>query len=110
MVDFNVVMQKEFKAGDEVYKKIAGLYEMNDDSIAEFYRSGDMLMVKRNGQIMEGLSYKGNNSFAGGGSGSNTRRVTFELKEGGDIKVKFEYYNAFAKKESTTEGIKTLKY
>jgi protocatechuate 3,4-dioxygenase beta subunit len=110
MVAFNVVMQKEFKPGVEVYKKISGIYEMKDDSLVEFYKDGDMLMVKRNGQIIEGVSYKGNNTFMGGGEGINQEKVIFEIMESGTVKVKIEYYNAFSKQDVKMEGTKTFKY
>ena len=66
MVEFDVVMQKEFKPAPEAYRKISGIYQMNDQSMVEFYKDGDMLFVKRNGQIIEGLRYSGNNTFSGG--------------------------------------------
>ena len=105
MVEFNVVMQKEFKPGQEVYKKLSGIYEMNDKSLVEFYREEDMLFVKRNGQIIEGLSYKGNNTFATTGLS-----VVFELQKEGPVKVKIEDYSAFNDKKDVYEGVKTFKY
>ncbi|MEP7371929.1 MAG: hypothetical protein ABI675_00985 [Chitinophagaceae bacterium] len=107
MVEFNVVMQKEFKPGPEVYKKLSGIYEMNDDTLMEFYKDGDLLFVKRNGQIIEGLIYKGNNTF---GSGTKDLKVVFELQEGGKVKVKINYFNAFSNKDVNVEGVKTFKY
>ena len=107
MVEFNVVMQKEFKPGPEVYKKLSGIYEMNDKALMEFYQDGDMLFVKRNGQIIEGLFYKGNNTF---GSGTRDMKVVFELKEGGSVKVKINYYNEFSDKEVNGVGVKAFKY
>jgi protocatechuate 3,4-dioxygenase beta subunit len=110
MVQFDVVMQKEFKPAPEVYKKLSGIYEMNDDSLIEFYKDGDMLMVKRNGQIVEGLSYTGTNTFVGGAKGTSTTRAVFELQEGGAVKVKIDHYNAYSKKEGKTEGVKAFRY
>jgi protocatechuate 3,4-dioxygenase beta subunit len=110
MVEFNVVMQKEFKPGAEVYKKLSGIYEMNDRSLMEFYKDGDMLFVKRNGQIVEGLRYAGNNTFKGGASGSDNLKVVFELKEGGAVEVKIDYYDAFDNKRNGYEGVKAFKY
>jgi len=107
MVEFTVVMQKEFKPGPEVYKKLSGIYEMNDKALMEFYKDGDMLFVKRNGQIIEGLYYKGNNTF---GSGTKDLKVVFELLEGGSVKVKMDYYNEFSNKQVNAEGVKTFKY
>jgi protocatechuate 3,4-dioxygenase beta subunit len=110
MVEFNVVMQKEFKPTAEVYKKITGIYEMNDNSLVEFYKDGDMLMVKSNGQIIEGVTYKGNNTFVGGGEGTNQEKVMFEITGNGTVKVKIEYYNAFSRRDIKVEGVKTFKY
>ena len=110
MVTFDVVMQKEFKPSAEVYNKVSGIYEMNNESLIEFYKAGDMLMIKRNGQIVEGLSYKGNNTFIGGSGGSNTRKAVFDLQEGGTVKVKIDYHNAYSSKDITMEGVKTFKY
>ncbi|MBC7861774.1 MAG: hypothetical protein IAF38_02295, partial [Bacteroidia bacterium] len=110
MVEFNVVMQKEFKPGIEVYKKISGIYEMSDNSLIEFYKDGDMLFMKRNGQIVEGLRYSGNNTFDGGADGSNTRKAVFQLLEGGAVSVKLESHNSFRGDESKMEGVKTFKY
>jgi hypothetical protein len=107
MVEFNVVMQKEFKPGPEVYKKLSGIYEMNDKSLMEFYKDGDMLFVKRNGQIIEGLFYKGNNTFS---SGTNGLTVVFELREGGSVKAKIDYYDDFSNKAVSMEGVKAFKY
>lgn len=110
MVEFDVVMQKEFKPGMEVYKKISGIYEMSDNSLVEFYKDGDMLFMKRNGQIVEGLRYSGNNTFDGGANGSNTRKAVFQLQEGGRVVVKLESHNSFGGDDSKMEGIKTFKY
>ncbi len=50
--------------------------------MAEFTREDDLLILKLNGQIMEGLAYKGNNSFEGG-IGFN--KVKFELIANGEV-------------------------
>jgi len=105
MVEFNVVMQKEFKPAPEVYKKLSGIYQMNDKSLVEFYKEGDMLFVKRNGQIIEGLPYKGNNTF-----GTNDVEAVFELQKEGAVKVKINEYDAFDDKKNVYEGVKTFKY
>lgn len=110
MVEFNVVMQKEFKPGPEVYKKINGIYKMNDESLIEFYRDGDMLFVKRNGQIVEGLRYSGNNTFDGGAAGTDNVKAVFELQEGGAVKVKVVYHDSFDNKDIKLEGVKAFKY
>lgn len=110
VVDFDVVMQKEFKPSAEVYKKISGIYKMTNQSLMEFYKDGDMLFVKRNGQIVEGLRYSGNNTFEGGADGTNKLKAVFELQEGGAVKVKIDYYNGFNKEDSKIEGSKEFKY
>jgi catechol 1,2-dioxygenase len=82
-VRFDVVMSKEFPLDAEVYKKITGLYRM-DDRIIEFIKSDDLLLVKRNGQFFEALKYIGNNTFEGG---IGFPKVTFELLAGGGTKA-----------------------
>ena len=44
--------------------------------MAEFYKDGDQLFAKVNGQIMEAMDYNGNNSFEGG---LGQIKVQFEL-------------------------------
>ncbi len=110
MVDFDVVMEKEFKAGPEVYKKLSGIYEMNDKSLMEFYKDGDMLFVKKNGQIVEALRYIGNNTFEGGAGATNNLKAVFELQSGGSVKVKIDQHNAFSNRELKLEGVKAFKY
>lgn len=104
-IRFDVVMSKEFKPDDGVFNKLSGLYAMNDNSITEFYRQGDLLVMKWNGQIREELSYKGNNEFAGGFANS----AKFDLVEGGDVKVKVLFVTVL-KKEFVLNGVKAFKY
>jgi protocatechuate 3,4-dioxygenase beta subunit len=105
VIDFNVVMAKEFKPEDAVFKKISGLYSMNDNSMIEFYREGDLLTMKWNGQIREGFWYKGNNEFRGGIGNS----LTFQILANGEVRVKV-YFITVLKKEFNLEGIKKFKY
>jgi protocatechuate 3,4-dioxygenase beta subunit len=100
-VTFDVIMQKEFPLEDSVYKKIEGLYEMDSDSMIEFVKEGDLLYIKRNGQLMEGLKYIGENTFEGG---LGYLKVSFEMLDKGGCKaiVKFG--------DKTISGIKFLKY
>lgn len=106
VVRFDIILRDEYVLEAAAFKKITGLYQMNDKSMAEFYRQGDQLFVKINGQIMEAMDYKGNNSFEGG----LTRvKATFELKEGGQVTVKAGYMVGPEKYESV-EGEKLLKY
>ncbi len=105
LINFDVVMAKEFKPDDNVFSKLSGLYTMNDNSIIEFYRKGDLLLMKWNGQIREGLRYKGNNEFTGGYG----NKASFELFANGEIKAKV-YFITVLKKEFNLEGIKSFKY
>jgi catechol 1,2-dioxygenase len=106
-VNFDIVMAKEYKLEDNVYAKLTGIYKMTDQSLMEFYRGGDSLFWKWNGQILEGLSYRGNNEFVGG---VNNTIAKFDLQGNGDIKVGFYYYHLVTKKEYKLDGIKILKY
>jgi catechol 1,2-dioxygenase len=106
VVKFDVYLKEEYVLEAAAYKKISGLYEMSDKSMAEFYRVEDQLFMKINGQITEALDYKGNNSFGGG---LGVYKVNFELLAGGAVKVKIS--EAYVPgKETKTEGTKTLKY
>ncbi len=82
-VRFDVVMSKEFPLDIEVYKKITGLYQM-ENSILEFIKNDDLLFMKRNGQLMSSLKYIGNNTFE---AGIGFPKVSFELISGGGSKV-----------------------
>ena len=108
-VTFNIVMGKTFKLNDAGYNKITGLYQLKT-GMAEFTREDDLLFLKINGQIMEGLFYKGNNSFEGG-LGFN--KVKFELTANGDVKTKITMWDlgpADQRFLELHEGIKVLKY
>jgi len=105
-VQFDIVMRKEFPLDASVYKKIEGLYQMNDKTMVEFLRMDDLLFAKVNGQIMEALSYKGNNEFEGG---LGQVKVRFELVEAGKVKSKVTYRDD-NDKEVVVEGTKILKY
>lgn len=78
--------------------------------MAEFNHQDDLLFFKLNGQIMEALVYKGDNSFEGG-IGFN--KVKFELLPNGDVKAMirmWDLWSADNKDLKTYEGIKILKY
>lgn len=98
---FNVVMNKEIPLDKTVYKKITGLYSMNDDSKIEFIQNDDLLLIKRNGQLTAGLTYKGNNSFEGG---IGFPKVRFELLANGGSKA------IVTTQTKTYSGEKYLKY
>jgi hypothetical protein len=104
-VEFDVVMKKEFKPGAEEYiKSFQVIYEMNDKSLVEFYKDGDMLFVKRNGQIIEGIGYKGNNTFW-----TSEFDAIFELQKEGGVKVKVIDYSIISdQKKRFMEGVKTF--
>lgn len=109
VVKFDVVMGKSFPLNDAGYKKITGLYQLKN-GMAEFTREDDLLFLKLNGQFMEGLIYKGNNSFEGG-IGFN--KVKFELMANGDVKTKITLWDSWSEDQKYLElheGIKVLKY
>ncbi|HET9826282.1 MAG TPA: hypothetical protein VFP87_13170 [Chitinophagaceae bacterium] len=105
---FDVVLAKEFKPADTVYEKLVGLYKMNDRSIMEFYRKGDLLFMKWNGQIREALSYKGNNEFRGGINGATTAK--FDPQADGQVKLIIHYNAPALRKQFDLEGTKAFKY
>ena len=104
VVKFDVYLKEEYVLEAAAFKKISGLYEMNDKSMCEFYKDGDQLFAKINGQIMEALDYKGNNSFEGG---LEYVKAKFELLSNGGAKVKVTIKE---NKIIEIEGNKILKY
>jgi catechol 1,2-dioxygenase len=109
LVTFNIVMGDTYNLNDTGYKKITGLYQLKN-GMAEFTREDDLLFLKMNGQIMEGLSYKGNNSFEGG-QGFN--KAKFEVLPNGDVKTNITLWDFGAgdrKYLESYEGTKILKY
>ena len=105
-VQFDIVMREEYPLDIAVFNKVCGLYQMNDKSMAEFFKKGDLLFVKINGQIEEGLSYKGNNIFEGGLAWLT---VEFEILASGGVKAKATYFDD-DNKQVKIEGTKFLKY
>ena len=108
-VKFDVVMGKPFKLNDAGYKKIIGLYKLKN-GMAEFSREDDLLFLKLNGQFMEGLTYKGNNSFEGG-IGFN--KVTFKILANGDVQTKIIMWDNWSEDQKFLEeyeGIKAFNY
>ncbi len=109
MVSFNIVMKETFPLDPSMYSKITGLYELERGN-AEFIQEGDLLFLKFNGQLQEGLSYKGNNTFEGGLGHIKSR---FELLPDGGSKVTItigDYDGGDLAKVKTFEGTKFLKY
>jgi protocatechuate 3,4-dioxygenase beta subunit len=105
VVKFDIYLKAEYVLEAAAYKKIAGLYEMKDKSMAEFYKDGDQLFAKVNGQIMEALDYKGDNTFQGG-IGYITAK--FELLNNGGAKVNVTITENG--KSNDIQGTKLLKY
>jgi catechol 1,2-dioxygenase len=107
MVKFDVIMGNAFPLDDASYKRICGLYQIAD-GMAEFYREDDLLFVKQNGWLREGLAYKGNNTFEGG---IGYLKAKFELVAGGITKVVIQRADfSDLSKVTTLEGVKILKY
>ena len=78
--------------------------------MAEFTKEDDLFLLKMNGQYMESLFCKGNNSFEGG-LGFN--KVKFELMANGDVKTKITLWDFGPdnrKYLELHEGVKILKY
>jgi hypothetical protein len=96
-------MSKEYPLDESVYKKITGLYASKAGNI-EFVRDGDLLLLKFNGQLMEALTYKGNNTFAGG---LDYTTAVFVLAESGDTKVTVRVND---RDPSVYEATRFLKY
>jgi len=99
-------MREEYPLDIAVFNKVCGLYQMNDKSMAEFFKKGDLLFVKISGQIEEGLSYKGNNIFEGGLAWLT---VQSEILASGGVKAKAAYLDD-DNKQVKIEGTKFLKY
>jgi catechol 1,2-dioxygenase len=109
-VRFDVVMGKAMILADSAYKKITGLYKLKN-GFTEFNREDDLLMMKHNGQLVEALLYKGNNTFEGG---LGYVKVKFELLADGNVKSVIQMGDwesgDFTKSVMTEEGLKFLKY
>lgn len=108
-VKFDVVMGQSFPLDEMSYKKITGLYQL-EKGMAEFNKEDDLLIMKINGQYMEGMTYKGDNSFVGG---LNFNRVKFEILADGSVKAKITMWDGWTTGVDTKEefeGIKVLKY
>ena len=100
-VTFDVVLSKEFLLDKEVYPKITGLYKMENETMVEFIKNDDLLFMKRNGQLIAGLKYIGNNTFEGG---IGFPKVSFELLAKGGSKA------VVTTQTKTYSGEKFLKY
>ena len=108
-VAFDVVLGQTFALDSAAYAKIVGLYQL-DDGMAEFSRKDDILFMKLNGQIMEGLVYKGNNTFEGG-LGFN--KVRFDFQPDGEVQASIYMWQSWDTGNDTGveySGKKVLKY
>lgn len=103
-VRFDIVMAKEFKPGDSAFERLSGVYQMSNQALWEFYRGGDLLFLKINGQITHALSFNGNNEFLNTATGYVAR---FELQADGGVKVCGISPDT---KECAVTGIKVFKY
>lgn len=105
---FNIVMSKELKPDNNVFEKLSGSYRMNDKSLMEFYKKDDLLFLKWGGQIREGLTYKGNNEFAGGFNDKTIAK--FEIRSNNEVRVKVNYYRPTYNDKVVLEGTKAFNY
>lgn len=107
---FDIVLAAELKPTAEVFTTLTGIYKMNDKSMIEFYREGDLLFMKRDGQIIEALCYKREHEFSGGVN--NTTTAKFEITPDEKVKVALHFYAVqdMMIKEFTLEGVKAFKY
>lgn len=106
-VQFDVFMAKEFIPSNHVFETLTCIYEMNDHSVIEFYRKGDLLLMKRNSQIREGLSYRGDNTFAGGITNHTTAK--YQLLKDGEVQVNV-HLKTINKGEFELSGVKAFKH
>jgi catechol 1,2-dioxygenase len=98
---FNVIMSKEIPLDTKVYEKLTGLYAVGDNNFMEFTQNDDLLYMKRNGQLIGALKYRGNTTFEGG---IGFPKATFEVLEDGGVKV------VIVTAGKTYNGTKFLKY
>lgn len=105
VVQFDIVMHKEFPIDPAALDKFCGLYDFGNHNHGEFYKSGNLLFSKRNGQIKDAWSYKGNNEFSDG-MGST---LTFTIQQDGNVKVIVNYLMD-ENKWQKFEGTRYLKY
>lgn len=103
-LEFDIVLKKQYLPDEMVFHKVSGIYKMTDKSIMEFYRDGDFLFWKWNGQVRGGLSYNGNNTFVGG---VNDTEAKFELQAKGNAKLQFRFER---RRKFNLEGQKLINY
>lgn len=103
-IRFDISLRREYLPDDGAFHRIAGIYKMSDGSLMEFYRSGDLLFYKTNGQVWGALAYQGNNTF--GGKGDDTE-AQFTLEPHAKAKVAFRFSR---RRETRLNGDKILNY
>lgn len=103
-LNFDIVLKKEYLPDDTVFPKVSGTYKMSDKSIMEFYRDGDFLFWKWNGQVRGGLSYSGNNTFV---AGVNDTEAKFEFQPKGNATLLFRFER---RRNINLEGTKLINY
>ncbi|HSK14426.1 MAG TPA: hypothetical protein VK907_14495, partial [Phnomibacter sp.] len=101
VVVFDVVLAKEMTLEPKVYERICGIYDMGGGITAEFFRNDDHLMMKRNGQLVASLSYKGNNTFQ---EGDLYTKARFDLLPDGGTRV------TIGDEGKARSGVRYLKY
>lgn len=104
-VTFDIVMSKEYPLDPAVLELVTGLYQ-TENTMAEFYKKGDLLFMKWNGQIMEAMEYRGANSFEGG---LGFVKARFEPQMGGAVKAIVTYIDD-DRNIHVLQGTKMLKY
>jgi protocatechuate 3,4-dioxygenase beta subunit len=100
-VNFNIVMSKQFPLEAAAYRKLTGLYSMNDETMYDFVSDGDLLFVKRDGLMVSALEYKGNNQF----EESPGMKVQFSFAQNGETSIKVTSWDG-----KVLEGKKYIKY
>jgi catechol 1,2-dioxygenase len=103
-IRFDIILKKQVLPADELFRDVCGIYKMSDGSLMEFYRDGDLLFYKTNGQIWGALFYAGNNVFTGG---TNDTEARFELLPQARAKVQFRFSR---RREIKIEGVRTMRY
>ena len=108
-VKFDVVLGESYTLDDSAFRKIVGLYQI-EPGYMEFYREGELLFMKLNGQILEACSYRGENTFV---NGRNMSSVKFELQTEGSVKaniILFDNWPGIEAFPMKLVGTKTFKY
>ena len=108
-VKFDVVMAETFPLDDAGYKK-SPVYINLKNAMAKFIREDDLLFLKLDGQFMEGLRYKGSNSFEGG-NGFN--KAKFEIMSNGEVRTWITMWDHWTEDQrflKQYEGVKAFKY